>query len=256
MNFPDEMEVPLNMSARQRFIRYRGLKSFRNSPWDPMENLPVEYSKIFDFRNFGRTQRRVLRDAFGVGAYQHVTLVVENVPRAIVADLERDAALQTPAPFCVYGLLEHEHKVSVLHFSVTRHALCTETVRSKDPLVMQSAFRRLDTRPIFSDSGRMDKHKYERFLHAGRVSVASVYGPITFLPCPVLFFRDNGKDATPTLVATGSLMQVKPSRIIVKRIVLTGQPFKVNRRAATVRYMFFNPDDVHWFKPVHVRTHD
>lgn len=35
--------------------RYRGLKSFRNSSWDPSENLPDEYSRVFKFENFKKT---------------------------------------------------------------------------------------------------------------------------------------------------------------------------------------------------------
>ena len=43
--------------------RYRGLQSFHSSPWDPKENLPIEYAKIFQFENFRRTQKRVLLSA-------------------------------------------------------------------------------------------------------------------------------------------------------------------------------------------------
>ena len=42
------------------FSRYRGLKSYRTSPWDPKENLPGDYARIFQFDNFKRTSKRVL----------------------------------------------------------------------------------------------------------------------------------------------------------------------------------------------------
>jgi pre-rRNA-processing protein TSR1 len=65
-------------------------------------------------------------------------------------------------------------------------------------------------------------------------------------------------------------MNPDTTRIIAKRIILTGHPFKVHKKTATVRYMFFNPgrfyvavitclilfrlDDIHYFKPIALHT--
>lgn len=54
-----------------------------------------------------------------------MTIVIKDVPQSIVA--ERDPKL----PFIVHGLLQHEHKQSVLHFVVQRNTEYTEPVKAK-----------------------------------------------------------------------------------------------------------------------------
>jgi pre-rRNA-processing protein TSR1 len=72
----------------------------------------------------------------------------------------------------------------------------------------------------------------------------------------VLVFREShGQESSKLqLVAIGSMIAADADRIIIKRIVLTGFPVKVQKRFATVKYMFYNPDDVRWFKPADLTT--
>ena len=56
------------------------------------------------------------------------------------------------------------------------------------------------------------------------------------------------------LVAFGSMIGADADRIILKRIILTGFPVRVNKRFASVKYMFNDPEDVKWFKPAGLTT--
>jgi len=120
--FPDEVDTPTDVVARQRFDKYRGLKSLRTSPWDPKESLPSEYAKIFAFDNFARTQKSVLKKAkendsgipegcVNLGCF--VRLHVLHVP---AASAEQLLSSYKKIPVVTCGLLQHETKMSVLHF--------------------------------------------------------------------------------------------------------------------------------------------
>ncbi|EDO37178.1 predicted protein [Nematostella vectensis] len=249
--FPDELDTPLDTAARVRFQKFRGLKSFRTSPWDPKENLPSDYARIFQFENFNRTKKRVLsaeEDTEGAMPGCFVTVHIVNVPKAFIDSFD------SSKPLVVFGLLPHEQKMSVVHFVIKRLPSYTDPIKSKERLVFHCGYRRFTACPIFSQHTSGDKHKYERFLPQDAITVASMYAPIMFPPCPVMVFNADRQTGSHTLVATGSLYKVDPNRIIAKKIVLSGHPYKINKRSAVIRYLFFNREDIMWFKPVELYT--
>jgi pre-rRNA-processing protein TSR1 len=156
--------------------------------------------------------------------------------------------------------MPHENKVSVMHMGLCQSQGCNQAddvaVKSKDILTFRCGWRTWKGRPIFSQNNlNSDKHKYERFLpQGGAFFAASVYGPVTYTPSPVLVFRERQDAPEREFVALGSVLSADADRIVVKRIVLTGFPVRVHKRTATVKYMFYNPDDVRWFKPAGLST--
>ena len=292
LEFPDEVQIDENENAIERFARYRSLKSFRQSFWDPKENLPSSYASIFHFGSFKATQGDIMADMKDVmkatnsqfqdqvekskatkdgddvmedasddsdddddededllegciASGTYVTLILEGVSPTAYARISSSSLLTAVA------LLAHENKMSVLHMSLSETTQCDEPsagdmpVKSKDVLTFRCGWRTWQARPVFSQNNlNSDKHKFERFMPTGGTFfAASVLGPVTYTPCPVLVFR-KGNAGNTQFVVLGSMMGADADRIVVKRIVLTGYPTRVQWRHAVVKYMFYNPDDV------------
>lgn len=264
LDFPDEVDTPLEQSARVRFARYRGLQSLRTGEWDPKEQLPREYASLFQFRNLVVTRKRVLAQAIkdeaeaasnphanfacrGKRVYIELKDVSLSVRQAVVAKLAGDGS-----PVVASGMLRHENRRSVVNFAVKRLDSLPEdeVIKAKSHLEMHCGFVRFDGRPMFSENNaNSDKHKMERFLPAERLIVASFYGPAVFAPAPALLCHVDGG-----IVATGRTMGANVDRIVLKRIILTGYPFKTQKKRTVAKFMFFSPDDVRWFKPVELWT--
>ncbi|KAA6398901.1 MAG: putative pre-rRNA-processing protein TSR1 [Streblomastix strix] len=319
--FPDEVDVPLDTSARERFSKYRGMRSFQSSPWDTKENLPPEYSRIFAFASSGQTSRASLKESDIWVRENERQKIPENIEDK-QNDKEQEGDKQS---YSMEKQIDHqldkENKQSFpLHDQLHPH---------KRPFPFQPG----DIVTITL------KDMPEVNFGLNTLVIASTYAPITFGKVPVLMFRNEeqntpfnlqgdqrqqeileerklGKDQNPfaiqkqtsfmssfsqsqfgqlrlpftqslipsqpqlssnphqltltqqipttlslslpsfpLLVANGSTYSIDPDRLIIKRIILTGYPVKIHKgTSAIIRYMFFSPDDINWFKPVDLWT--
>ena len=263
LEFPDEVEVPDVQSARERFQKYRGLKSFRTSKWDANENLPEDYGRIFQFRNFKKTMEKVRsahRAASGVLVGTFVEVFIKNFPQP---SLESPNSIQNFTSnyfserigkggklLIASQIFKHEQKTSVLHYSLTRSTNTDDTpIKSKENLTFVTGFKVLYTRPVFSENTIGDKHKYSKYWHKGRTMIGSIYSTAVSGASNVVVLNENKE-----MVGSGKLESVDPRRIQVKRVVLTGRIMRVRARKGVVKGMFKNGDDVRWFKPVELWT--
>ncbi len=274
MEWPDEVDCDRDIAMKQRFFKYRTLKSFKHSTWDAELNRPAEYKRIYKFANFTLVERNAKDvceindmpedlDPETAGGRQvrplrsfPVVITIANVPPGAA-----EALVNGEGPALVWALFRHEHKVSVLHMNVKRHDEFDLPIKGKDPMHIQVGFRRFIGRPIYSTivpGG--DKTMVNRFMPRGKFVLASVYGRVMFPPASVLMFPaevlgtyKREFEFNP-LAISGTLVSCDPSRLLIKRSVLTGYPVHTHKMHAVVRHMFHNADDVKWFMKVDLWT--
>lgn len=253
---PDVVDTPVNLPARQRFAKYRGLKSFATSRWDPAENLPPQYAYVYKLQGYSRIREAALEKCregpAEVGRLVYVTL--ENVPESVWRHYNDTCLL------IASGQLEHEQKWSVLHFQVQRSSDFDEPIKSKTPMLAHIGFRKFYVSPLFADISPSDRTKFARFFHEGdKFRMASFFGPITYNPSPILLFQvpslEEQSEGNPLRLACfGAALPPNPDLLLLKRAVLTGRVAVIHKKQIVVKYMFFNDEDVRWFQPVDLYT--
>ncbi|KAL0258870.1 ribosome biogenesis protein tsr1 [Diplodia seriata] len=276
LEFPDEIELHPHVQARERLAKYRGLKSLRTSHWETDEDRPYEpdcWRRLLEISDYKGAKARVTREALvgGVQPGTRVNVHLRNVPLALQNTYNSASTLP------LFSLLRHEHKQTAVNYSITLSSDLEEPLKAKEELVLQCGPRRFRINPVYSASGNTpnDVHKCDRFLHPGRSAIATFIAPITWGSVPALFFKrvvsedegsadgedtamdaeaDQTSEGEVQLIGTGTSLPPSTSRVVAKRIILTGHPYKIHKRVVTVRYMFFNAEDVHWFKALQLWT--
>ncbi|KAL8738432.1 MAG: hypothetical protein Q9190_008007 [Brigantiaea leucoxantha] len=261
LEFPDEIELSPNVLARERLSRYRGLKSLRTSRWETAEDRahePEDWNRLLQVSDYKHARKQIVNEALvgGVPAGQRVSIHLKNIP------LSLQDTYDATKPLAAFSLLRHEQKRAVVNFTITLSSEASSSLKSKETLILQCGPRRLQINPLFSQTGSSPNsvHKFLRYLHPGQTAMATFIAPVTWGSVPALYFKsspstdEEGPSGRFELVATGTSQPPSSSRVIAKRVILTGHPYKIHKRLVTVRYMFFNKEDVEWFKALQLWT--
>lgn len=257
-DFPDEIELNPSESGIERLKRYRGLKNLYNCVWNVDEkdpHCPPEWFRLLRIGNYKNTSHRLLKEAKSkaqVIAGDRIKLHI-NFPKHLLEKIIDPSQLL----LAVYGLLHHEHKNALVNFSLKRWEQYDKPVPAKEPIVVQYGVRRYTIQPLFSGTTNTPNnvHKVEKFLHPETLSVATCIAPVDFTQSPAIFFKPNPNDPKGIeLIGQGTFLNADHTRVLAKRAVLTGHPFRFHKSVVTCRYMFFNPEDVEWFKSIPLFT--
>ncbi|CAK9437412.1 uncharacterized protein LODBEIA_P17900 [Lodderomyces beijingensis] len=256
LEFPDEIELNPQDSAIKTLSAYRGVKSLANCDWEVDEKdveKPSIWHRLLRISNFRATKNRVNKEFI-----KHVQIQPGNrikllikAPTAIFENVEVNVK-----PFTVYELLEHEHQLAMVNFSFENWEEYETPIANKEAMIVQYGPRRQLINPIFNQGSntRNNVHKQENYQHQGMSTIATAIAPVLFTNAPVVYFKPGETKGDVEFIGKGSYLGCDHTRIIAERIVLTGHPVKIHKKVVTVRYMFFNAQDINFFKAVGLFT--
>ncbi|EOD43613.1 putative ribosome biogenesis protein [Neofusicoccum parvum UCRNP2] len=167
-------------------------------------------------------QSRVRVEGYKAGTYARI--VLENVP------YEFAAHFNPRSPIIIGGLTPTEERFGYLQVRIKRHRWHKKILKTNDPLIFSLGWRRFQSLPIYSIS---DSRVRNRF-------------------CCVQTF--SNKNPGFRIAATGVVLNVDESFEIVKKLKLTGHPYKIFKNTAFVKDMFGTSLEIAKFEGASIKT--
>ncbi|TID18155.1 hypothetical protein CANINC_003896 [Pichia inconspicua] len=257
LDFPDEIELRYDEVATERLAKYRGVKSLASAVWDYDEfdpRRPDNWTNYLRIKSYKIVRNQTIK------RFKSCASVVAGDKTRIYVKFNTEDFTRLVDPkkklFIVAALLPNEHKLSVCNFSVQTWESYEEPIKSKEPMIVQYGFFRYHVNPLFSQQTRNPNNvaKFQRFLHKGQVALASAIVPTSFTNSPALFFKADENGRSMQILCQGTFENTDFTRILAKRVVLTGEVFKIHKSVVTIRFMFHNANDVNAFKNVPLFT--
>ena len=200
-----------------------------------------------EFEDVTDPEARALVEGHRPGSY--VRIALSNVPCEMIEHFD------PMYPIVVGGLLPAEERFGYVQVRIKRHRWFTKTLKTNDPLIFSVGWRRFQTVPIYSLDDHSIRMRMLKYTPEHMHCYATFYGPASLPNTGFCAFNSLSGSAPGFRVsATGVVLDIDRSTKIVKKIKLTGVPYKIFKNTAFVKDMFSSALEVAKFEGANIRT--
>ena len=190
---------------------------------------------------------RARAEGFKAGTYARI--VLENVP------YEFASKFSPRFPLIVGGLAPTEDRFGYVQIRIKRHRWHKKILKSGDPLIFSLGWRRFQSLPIYSTSDSRTRNRMLKYtpehMHCFGVFYGPLVAPNTGFCCVQSF---SNKNPGFRIAATGVVLNVDEHTEIVKKLKLTGVPYKIFKNTAFIKDMFNSSLEIAKFEGASIRT--
>lgn len=199
-----------------------------------------------EFENLDERQRVLVE---GLKAGKYAKLVIEGVPAEFVKRFD------SRMPIIVGGLSATEDRFGFVQVRIKRHRWHKKILKTGDPLIFSLGWRRFQTMPIYSISDSRVRNRMLKYTPEHMHCFGNFYGPLITPNAGFVCFQ-NFSTSNPgfRIAATGTVMSVDESSEIVKKLKLTGVPYKIFKNTAFIKDMFNTSLEIAKFEGASIKT--
>jgi len=210
----------------------------------PWEQVKIEYGESNEEM---KGEENVMYGGLFPGLYARVEL--SKVPCEFMEHLD------VRRPILIGGLAPTEENMCMMQCRVKKHRWHKSILKSSDPLVFSLGWRRFQSVPTYCMEDQNGRFRNIKYTPEHTHCVATFFAPQVPPNTGLMGFQTlSSAKATFRVSLTGYSLEVNQNFEIVKKLKLTGIPFKIFKNTAFIKDMFHSEMEVAKFTGAKLRT--